>query len=154
MVIDAQGLTREDIEGLWPHGFDRCDHLDIKHGGADRLGRYMTKNHEVADAITEGGRTLRFAYSKNLKKPVVRDNVRKVSRRRAGKIAADVQHDGRAIFEALYPGYQCMESPTVTYSDYVAGAWIYCKMRKIEEANNTCKNKRRPSNTPPPPRRS
>ena len=57
-------------------------------------------------------------------------DVRKMSRRRAMKVARDVQIDGREIFEKLYTGYRVAEDIRVTYSDFMPGAYIYCRMRK------------------------
>ena len=55
---------------------------------------------------------------------------RKVSRRRASMVARDVEWNGKEIFEAIYPGYRLMDPPAVRYSDYVAGAYIYARMRR------------------------
>lgn len=55
----------------------------------------------------------------------------KISRRRAALIAADVLVNGREIFEeALFPGFRLVEDVRVTVSDYVAGAYIYAKLRR------------------------
>ena len=54
---------------------------------------------------------------------------RKISRRRAAQIAADVQANAREIFEKIYPGYTLQEAE-VKYSDFVAGAYIYARMRR------------------------
>lgn len=57
---------------------------------------------------------------------------RKLSRRRVAKVAEDVMQNGRAIFEQLYPEYECTDEPTVYISDYCAGAYIYCRMKRRE----------------------
>ena len=121
MLIEAGDLTQDDVSAQWPFGFTRCDRFDLLHDGAARIARYITKNKR-------GGRWV--SHSRNLKKPVPRVSDRKLSRRRAAKIAEDVAFMGRAIFEKLYPGYRVAETIRVTYSDFLAGAYIYCRMRR------------------------
>lgn len=123
MLIEAEGLSQDDISRQWPFGFSRCDRFDMAHDGAHRVAQYMTKNKR-------GGRW--FSHSRNLKLPSPRVSDRKVSRRRAFRIASDVRVDGRAILEGLYPGYRLMEEPRVTYSDYMPGCYIYARMRLRE----------------------
>ena len=48
---------------------------------------------------------------------------------RAALIAADVQANAREILEAIYPGYR-LENAEVKYSDFVAGAYIYARLRR------------------------
>ena len=78
MLIEAGELTQDDIRAQWPFGFTRCDRFDLRHDGAARIARYITKNKR-------GGRWI--SHSRNLKKPVPRVSDRKLSRRRAAKIA-------------------------------------------------------------------
>ena len=120
MLIEAEGLTQDDVSAQWPFGFTRCDRFDKKHDGAARLAHYITKNKK-------GGRWL--SHSRNLKEPKVRTSDRKMSRRRAMKVAADIQYDGRRIMEALYPGYQMCGKIRITYSDFMPGCYIYARLR-------------------------
>lgn len=119
-LVHAPGLTDLDLKALWGHGFTRCDRIDMEHEGAQRLSKYLTKQRRYER---------RWGHSRNLREPVVNISSRKVSRRRAAKVAEDVRQYGRDIFERLYPGYRCVEFPEVRYSDFVAGARIYCRMR-------------------------
>ena len=121
IVIHAPGLTREDIEGLWDAGYVNCDRLDLHDNGLAALAGYLTKARKFSR---------RWAHSKNLTEPEVRVSDRKVSRRRAERVAGDVRRLGREIFKALYPGYRLMEEPVIRYSDFVAGAYIYARMRR------------------------
>lgn len=123
-LIHAPGLTDLDLKALWPHGFTRCDRIDMEHEGAERLSKYLTKQRRYER---------RWGHSRNLREPEVRVSCRKVSRRRTARVAEDVRQYGREIFEALYPGYRCVEFPEVRYSDFVAGARIYARMRASAE---------------------
>ena len=120
-LVHAPGLTDLDLKGLWGHGFTRCDRIDMEHEGAQRLSKYLTKQRRYER---------RWGHSRNLREPVVNVSSRKVSRRRAAKVAEDVRQYGRDIFELLYPGYRCVEFPEVRYSDFVAGARIYARLRR------------------------
>lgn len=119
-IFEGPGITREAVEALWPHGLTDAKNFDLKGDGAHRLAQYLNKQKQ-------SGRW--WSHSRNLKQPPRTVSERKVSRRRLAMIAADVYHDGRGIMEKLYPGYRLMEC-TVHYSDYVAGAYIYARMRR------------------------
>lgn len=124
MIISALGiLTAEELQALWPLGYTKAEPLDFRFNGLDGLCTYITKQRKFSR---------RWAHSKNLDEPEIKDSDRKLSRRRAAQIAADVQASPREIFEKLYPGYT-LESCEVKYSDFVAGAYIYARMRRIIE---------------------
>lgn len=120
-AIHAPSLTDLELKALWSKGFTRCDRIDMEHDGASRLSKYLTKQKKYQR---------RWGRSKNLKKPVETVSCRKVSRRRAAMVADDVRQYGTEIFEAIYRGYRCVECPEVKYSDFVAGARIYARMRR------------------------
>lgn len=122
MVIETQAwIDRDELEALWGHGRCDTDRLELKHRGGPVLARYLNKNKR-------GGRW--WSHSRNLVEPAPRVSDRKVSRRRAALIAEDVRKNAREIFEKLYPGYALMEEPEVKYSDFVAGVYIYARMRR------------------------
>lgn len=121
MVIEAEGLTQDELKALWPHGLLQCDRFDKSNDGAKRLANYFNKQKR--------GRRW-WTHSRNLREPRVTVSDRKVSRRRAMRVASDVMQYGREIMEKLYPGYKLMELPRVRYSDYMPGAYIYCRMRR------------------------
>ena len=131
MVISSLDiLTIEDLHALWPYGYTKAEPLDFRFNGLEGLSKYITKQRKLMR---------RWARSKNLKEPDVRVSSRKISRRRAAQIAADVQANAREIFEKIYPGYTLQEAE-VKYSDFVAGAYIYARMRrtpvKYKHGNN------------------
>lgn len=126
LVLHVPILSAADIERVWMQGGDRfgntrIERLQLTDGGAQRMGRYLTKH--------DRGRS-RMLRSQNLREPSVTVSDRKVSRRRLARVARDVQAEGMAIFEALYPGYRCEQLPEVRYSDIVAGAYIYARLRR------------------------
>ena len=125
MAIHAPGLSREALEAMWEHGYCNADRLDFHDNGLAAFAAYITKQRRCAR---------RWGRSTNLREPSVTVSDRKVSRRRAARVAEDVRQYGREIFERLYPGYRCVEEPVVRYSDFVAGAYISARLRKIDAA--------------------
>lgn len=127
MVISCMGvLSIEDINELWTFGYANAKPLDFRFNGLEGLSKYIVK---------QPGRKKhyhKYCASKNLQKPEERVSDRKISRRRAARIAADVQANGREILEQVYPGY-VLEDCRVRYSDFVAGAYIYARLRKRAE---------------------
>lgn len=121
MVVHAPHLTADMIKSLWPFGFTQCDRLDLEHGGAERLSKYLAKQLRYERC---------WGHSRNLKEPTVTVSDRKVSRRRAALVARDVLQYGRQILEQIYPGYRCEAEPEVKFSDFVAGAYMYVRMRR------------------------
>lgn len=121
VLIHAPGLSRDQLEALWGFGYADCDRLDLSRNGLAALSRYLTKQRKF---------TRRWAHSKNLREPDVRVSDRAVSRRRAERVARDVRAFGREIFEKIYPGYRLTEEPRVLFSDFVAGAYIFARLRR------------------------
>lgn len=125
MAISSCGvLTMEDINELWPYGYTGAKRVDMRFDGLKGFARYITKKEQK-----RRGRSLRWAHSQNLRRPEEKKSNRRISRRRAAMIAQDVRANGREILEAIYPEYR-LEEVTVRYSDFVAGAYIYARMRR------------------------
>lgn len=120
-AISAPGLTREDLERLWDAGYANCDKLDTGHNGLQAFAKYITKQRKAVR---------RWARSRNLAEPLITTSDRKISKRRAAMIAMDVNQFGREILEKIYPGYSCTDEVRVRYSAFVAGAYIYARLRK------------------------
>lgn len=121
MIFSGLGLlTINDINECWQYGFSKAAPVDTRFNGLEGLSSYFLKQRR-------GKR--KWSCSKNLKKPEEKVSDRKISRRRAAQIAQDVQNNGREILEKIYPGYRC-ERVEVRYSDFVAGAYIYARMRR------------------------
>ena len=121
MIVSSMGiLTIDDLNALWAYGYVKAEPLDFRFNGLEGLCNYITKQRKF---------TRRWAHSKNLKEPDVKTSDRKISRRRAAAIAADVQARAREILESIYPGY-VLEQAEVKYSDFVSGAYIYARLRR------------------------
>lgn len=122
MIISSMDglITIEDLNALWSYGYTKAEPLDFRYNGLEGLCKYITKQRRF---------TRRWAHSQNLREPDITTSDRKISRRRAAAIAADVQANARQIFEAIYPDY-ALENCEVKYSDFIAGAYIYARMRR------------------------
>lgn len=114
-------LEMEDLIAMWTDGYAKCEKLDFRFNGLEGFAKYITKQKKIMR---------RWARSKNLREPKETISHRKISRKRAALIADDVRANAREIFEKLYPGYR-LEAAEVKHSDFVAGAFIYARMRKI-----------------------
>lgn len=122
MVISGAGiLSIDDINAAWDRGYTKAQALDMRYNGLAGLAKYISKQL--------GKRHRRWACSQNLSDPEIRISNRKISRRRAAMVAADVQANAREIFAKLYPEY-ALEEAVVKYSAFVAGAYIYARMRR------------------------
>ena len=122
MIIGSMDgmITAKDLADLWQYGYTKAEPLDFRFNGLEGLSTYITKQRSFAR---------RWAHSQNLQDPIITTSDRKISRRRAAMIAADVQANGRQILESIYPDY-ALESCEVKYSDFVQGAYIYAKLRR------------------------
>lgn len=112
-----------DMQALWPWGYTKAEPLDFRFNGLEGLAAYITKQRKCVK---------RWAHSQNLREPIETISHRKISKAKAAKIAGDVSMNGREILEKLYPGY-AFEKCDVRYSDFVAGAYIYARLRKRKE---------------------
>lgn len=124
-LIKSRRLTRDALEKMWNHGLTRCDPLQPDNNGLARLGRYLTKQRRC---------NRRWSGSRNLKQPTVSVSDRKMSLRRSESIAADVRANAAEIYAKLYPGYVLTEEPIIKYSDYIGGAYIYARLRRVKAA--------------------
>lgn len=127
-VISSLGiLTMDDINECWGKGYTKAQRLDTRNG-LWPLAKYMTKQHKKPNGSKWDRR---WSHSANCVKPNIRVSDRKISRRRAALVARDVNANGKEILEKIYPGYR-LEEAEVRFSDFMPGAWIYARMRRIE----------------------
>lgn len=133
MIIGSMDglITAAELTDLWKYGYSKAEPLDFRFNGLEGLCKYITKQRRFAR---------RWAHSQNLKEPDITVSDRKISRRRAALIAADVRANGKEILEKIYPGY-VLEDCTVKYSDFVAGAYIYARMRRRPQLGGWKRNK-------------
>lgn len=102
IIQRTEGLTREVLEDLWcdkkgrPLGMARCDRLEMDHGSAEGLVKYINKNRRCARA---------WRQSRGLEKPrTPKPNDSRWSRRKI-ELASTMFIDDAAYWEKQYPGY-------------------------------------------------
>lgn len=124
---------RDVAEALWNDGGDRTQtrKLEPNNSGLEALARYMSK-----DKKNNG--TKRYTPSRNLKQPMITIADSKVTRRRVEKLATE-EISAQDYFEKIYKGYQ-FNDMEVKYSDFVNGAYLYVRMKRID---SPVKQKRR-----------
>lgn len=114
---------RDVAEELWNGGGrTQTRRLQPDDFGLEGLARYISKD--------KGETTIkRYTPSRNLEQPKITIADKKITRRRAEKIATE-ENMANEIFEKLYKGYQ-FKDMEVKYSPYVSGAYIYVRMKHI-----------------------
>lgn len=137
VILSGDGMDRETLESLWTKkrgGY--CNSRRIQPQGMnltglccyllkDKKGRTMAKDGK--NPQTHIGR--RWNASKNLIQPTINTADKKISIRKAGRIAVAVQEEAASIFQRLYPDCVLMEYE-VKRSPWAAGLYIYAVLRQ------------------------
>lgn len=119
---------RSEVEQLWGLGTCNADRLqEDRSTGIARMAGYIARQEGSANGERAGEKS--YSCSRNIIRPEEKVSDAKVSRRRVSLIAADVRANAREIFEKCWPGYRLSEEPKVLTSEFVAGAYIYARMR-------------------------
>lgn len=123
-LILEGGISRDEIEKMWPFGYANADRLQPNDFGLEGLGRYLMKD--------PSGRH-RWCASKKLKKPEVRIYDHKV--KRSTVAAIENNHDmARELIKKQYPGYWLHDTErevTVRTNNYVTGAYVSIMLTRI-----------------------
>jgi Holliday junction resolvase RusA-like endonuclease len=118
--VIMSGMDRDVAEELWKgKGWANTRRLQPDDNGLVALAKYITK-------APNGGK--RWASSRNLLEPEVKVNDTKISRRKVEQMVFDFENKPREIFEKLFPDYSFNDC-TIKRSEFVAGAYIYARMR-------------------------
>ncbi|WHP40742.1 hypothetical protein QIX46_19650 [Lysinibacillus boronitolerans] len=127
--------NREIAKEKWNgRGRVSAEELEPNHFGLEGLARYLAKDKKNKN---KNG-TKSYTPSRNLKKPTITIADSKVTRRRVEKLATG-ELEAQDYFEKLYKGYQ-FNDMEVKYSDFVNGAYLYVRMKRID---NPVQTKRR-----------
>lgn len=143
LVHGVPDFLRNEVENLWTLGFCNADRLRDSNEGLAAVAGYVARQETSANGENHGARS--YATSKNIIRPSVTTSDCKLSRRRAALIAADVRMNGKEIFESLFPGFRMVEDSRVDVSDFTAGAYIYAKLRRIDQRRPQNRTRRTPS---------
>lgn len=145
-IIMSGGIGRDEAEACWgeKHGgicnAKKCQPTDRHLTG---FSRYLTMDKRERTMEEDGKnpqRKMRRSWvpSKNLTDPVESVADKKISIRKAGRIAETVEDFGRAkeIFEKLYPECELLEV-SAKRSQWAAGVYVYAEMRRKGHAKET-----------------
>lgn len=124
---------RDVLEDLW-NGGGRSQTRRLKPDdfGLEGLVRYVLKDKREDP-------TKRYTISRNMTQPKITIADSKMTRKRAERIAKE-EVDAQELFEKMYPGYK-FNDIEVRFSDFVNGAYIYVRMKRIDDS--PVKRKRR-----------
>lgn len=142
--IIMSDMDRDVAENLWPYGRRSSSHLRPDDYRFTKLTRYITK--ETSQKGGADNRSKRYSVSRNLDEPKEQTSDRKLSRRRAAKLAQDCTIKAGAIFTKLFPGYKFLECDVKT-SSFVSGAYIHAQLVKETVNENRNSNTKRSGRT-------
>lgn len=152
LVHGVPDYLRKDAEELWQKGqwnagtcnADRLQESYVtKHKGFSAMANYVARQESSFNGENAGERS--YTTSRNIIRPTVTTSDSRLSRRRAAMIAADVRINGHEIFEKLFDGYRLTEDAKVIVSDFTAGAYIYARLRRIDNSRTQNRPRRTPS---------
>ncbi|MGN2369285.1 rolling circle replication-associated protein [Clostridium cagae] len=115
LIINS--MDRNIIEELWGLGRASASKLQADDFKFEGVGRY------IANQGPE-----RIAYSKNLKKPIIRKDRTTLTRRKAENLALN-ENDYREFFEKKYKDCTYLDC-SVYQSDKFPGVYFYARLRK------------------------
>ncbi|WP_061313663.1 rolling circle replication-associated protein [Clostridium botulinum] len=110
-------MDRNAVEDLWGKGRAKAIRLQPDDFNFEGVGRY------ISDQGPE-----RIAYSKNLKKPIIRKDRTTLTRRKAENLALN-ENDYREFFEKKYKDCTYLDC-SVYQSDKFPGIYFYARLRK------------------------
>ena len=125
-ILISGGISRDEMERLWGHGYANCDRLQHGKGGLIAMVKYMTRGFQ--DVRAQGRH--RYFYTRNLVQPKVTESRTKVSIRMAERIRQDADQYGESTLIRKYPGHQ-LEDIQIYQTDWMPGAYIYARMRRL-----------------------
>ena len=128
VLINASGVDRDVLEACWGKGTSNTERYQHQEGYFGGFAGYMAIWKPQQKKATKR----QWIGSKNLKRPKETVADKKISRRKMEKLAGAMQQDGKAILESAYPGYRVIGEVVVRRSDFVAGAYVYANLRRIE----------------------
>lgn len=122
---------RDVLEDLWNGGGRvQTRRLQPDDFGLEGLVRYILKERK-------GKNTKRYTISRNMEKPKITVADSRMTRKRAERLARE-EVSAQEVFERWYPNYK-FNDMQVQYSDFVSGAYIYVRMKRIEPLIQTRK---------------
>lgn len=143
VIMSGDGLTREEIEEKWTKrhgGFCNTRRAQPTERHLSGFARYLT----ISKLEREGKNPQQKAVGRSwgssigLKEPAESVADKKISIRKAGRVAETVADFGRAkeIFEKLYPGCELLEIGAKK-SRWASGVYVHALMRRVDESGRT-----------------
>lgn len=128
-VMTGKGwISRDVIEDMWEwEELPRIERVKNLDGGLAGFSRYITKPKSTQRRMMAH----KWSGTRNLTKVEPRIKDKKFSKRAMMALATGAESDAGALFHTKYPGYQLIEQPEVYWSDFLPGAYIYARMKKI-----------------------
>lgn len=122
---------RDVMEDLWNGGGrSQTRRLQPDDMGFEGLVRYILKEKRSK-------KTKRYTISRNMDQPDITIADSRMTRKRSERLARE-EVSAQEVFEKWYPNYS-FNDMEVKFSDFVSGAYIYVRMKRIEPLIQTRK---------------
>lgn len=120
-------MDRDVAESKWTKGRCECKYAEPDDDfGLEGFARYITK-------MESGGKHL-VQCSRNLKKPIIKESVTKLTRRKMQELVMAGDEIGKKMEQIFYGKCRYLDSK-IYHSDFVGGFYIYSRLRKKEGAD-------------------
>lgn len=142
-IIMSGGMSRDEAERIWTKKHGGISNARIAQPTREHLSgfaRYLVMDKRNRTMEEDGKnpqhKAMRRGWngSKNLRQPKERESDKRISVRKAGRIAEAMgnMENAREILERCYPGYELLEVSAKT-SRWTVGVYIRARMRRREK---------------------
>ena len=130
VIMSGDGMDREAIEASWIQKHKgTCNTRRYQHQAKHWSGFALYLRADKRERGQHRAMRRRWCCSKNLVEPKVTVADKKISLRKAGRIAMAVEADAQAIFAKLYPDCELLDIECKT-SPWVTGVYISAELRR------------------------
>ena len=140
VIMSGDGMTREEVEVKWTSrhkGFCNTRRAQPNERHLCGFAKYLVQNKLEREGRNPQGKAKgrTWGHSRGLKLPTESVADKKISIRKAGRVAETVAEFSRAkeIFEKLYPECELLEIGAKK-SRWASGVYVHALMRRVDES--------------------
>lgn len=140
VIMSGDGMTREEVEEKWTSrhkGFCNTRRAQPNERHLCGFAKYLVQNKLEREGRNPQGKAKgrTWGHSRGLKLPTESVADKKISIRKAGRVAETVAEFSRAkeIFEKLYPECELLEIGAKK-SRWASGVYVHALMRRVDES--------------------
>ena len=125
-MIMSGGIDRDELERMWKRGQCNTKRAQRDNHALSGWAHYMSKQKLTQEKAMKRG----WNCSKNLTKPFETVADKKITPRKAEKIAREAQEEGKKLLCKLYPGFELTEDIEVRSSTWCPGVYLSAQLRR------------------------